>query len=101
MLLEHYNIATESANESRRYVLRQARLEVVKIEFAFHPEVVRPGGEAGLDLAVIAHAAEHDHGKFAGGFISAKGLQHIEPAEAGHHEVEQDQIGLGGADMLK
>ena len=60
-------------------------------------EVVIGAGEVHrLAVGGLRARRQHDHRRRGGGRIRAQLAEHVAPAAAGHHHVEQDQVGVLG-----
>jgi hypothetical protein len=65
-------------------------------------DVVVGAGVEGLLEGVLSGArGEHDHLEAAGRLLGPEPLQHLEPVDVGHHQVEEQQVGPERADLVE
>jgi len=67
----------------------------------FGNEVVGADVGGALHVAGLVQGRDHEDRYVVGRGVGAEALAHLEAAEARHHDVEQNQVGLPGCDLLQ
>jgi hypothetical protein len=66
----------------------------VSLSTGFGQEIVGPGLQPLQPFRRLAKRRDHDDGDVAGGGVGFQAAAALEPVHAGHHHVQQDQVGL-------
>ncbi len=67
----------------------------------FREKVIRTGGHGPFDISQLIQSGDHqNHDPFIGG-IGFDFFADFEPAQLGHHHIQEDQVGLEGDDFFK
>src|SRR5262249_35691226 len=64
-------------------------------------KVVGAGLDGTLDVAGVIEGGDHDDADVARGRVGAQALADLEAADLRHHDVEEDQVGLPGGDLVQ